>query len=54
MLALTGLVALFTAAGFAQRGDDADTWLPIAFGAIAILAYAGLTVIAADVMGANP
>ena len=53
MLALTGLVALFTAAGFVQRGDDTEIWLPIAFGAVVMLAYAGLTAIAAAVIGAN-
>ena len=53
MLALTGLTALLVAAGFAQRGDDVEFWLPIAFGAVVILACAGLTSIAADALSAN-
>lgn len=53
MLELTGLIALFAAAGFAQRGDETEFWLPIAFGAVAILAYAGLADVAVKFMSAN-
>lgn len=53
MLELSGLVVLFAAAGFAQRGDDAEFWLPIAFGAVAIIAYAGFADVAVKLMSAN-
>ena len=50
MLALIGLAALLAAAGFAQRGDDAEFWLPIAFGAVAILACAGFADVATNMV----
>lgn len=54
MTALGGLVVLFAAAGFVQRGDEVEFWLPMTFGAVVVIAYAGATDIAAKVMGANP
>jgi hypothetical protein len=53
MLSLMGLFALLAAAGSAQRGDEVEFWLPIATGAVAILAYAGLAEAVANVLSAN-
>ena len=53
MLALIGLAALLVAAGRVQRDVDDEFWLPIAFGAVVILAYAWFTEVA-TAMGANP
>lgn len=53
MLWLTGLFALFAAAGLPQRGGVNEFWLPITFGAVAITAGAGIANVLPAVMSAN-
>lgn len=53
ILLIAGLGAFLVSADMAERAAPVEYWLPLMFGAVVILAYAGITN-ALPAMGANP